>query len=374
MQEREAMAVLASVQGLSYGRREVALRAAGCAEALLADPGAYAKPLGEAGMAAIVRMIRSGGVERTLDQLALHRVSLAVRGEAGYPGRLMHIPNPPHVLFIRGGASLEDAYPFAVVGTRRATGYGLSMTREIAKELAQAGVCVVSGLAMGVDAAAHQGALDGHGRTIAVLGGGLDRLSPLRNRPLMEDIIDSGGSVISEYPLGMSAAPYNFLHRNRIIAGMSLGVLVTEGEKRSGALCTANNALAFGREVFALPGDVRNANSQLPHMLIQDGAQLITCAQDILNMIRIEHPHQAEANVPPGEAGAKSKAPQGRSMPSGLDAQEQAVWRALEDGECDFDALCSRTGMEPDDLGSLLVMMELDGHVEALPGLAYRLA
>lgn len=370
MLEREAMAVLASIQGISYGRREVALRAAGSAESLLADPGAYQRQLGEEGVAEITRMIRSGGVERTLDALALHRVCMVARGEAGYPQRLLHIHNAPHVLFVRGSGNLDDACPVAVVGTRRATSYGLSKAREIARGLADAGVCVVSGLAMGVDAAAHRGALDAKGRTVAVLGGGLDRFSPAQNRPLMEEIVDCGGSVISEYPLGMSAAPYNFLHRNRIIAGMALGTLVVEGEKRSGALRTANDALAFGREVFALPGDVRNAASQLPHMLIRDGAQLVTCAKDILNMIHIEH---AGAPVPK-KVENEPKAEKKKRMPSELDAQEAAVWQALSQGECDFDALCSRTQMEPDTLGSLLVMMELDGHIEALAGLSYRLA
>lgn len=379
MLEREAMAVLVSTQGISYGQREMALRAAGSAEAVLADPMACERQLSAEGAAALRRMIRSGGAERTLDALSARRVQLVARGDAHYPHRLIHIQHPPHMLFVWGRAELNDDVSVAVVGTRKATDYGLFHTRTIARELAQQGVCVVSGLAVGIDSAAHRGALEGNGRTVAVLGGALDRLYPAANRRLMENIIASGGSVVSEYPLGMAPARYTFLHRNRIIAGMAQGVLVTEGAGRSGALRTACDALDCGREVFALPGDVRSEGSQLPHMLIRDGAQLVTCAQDILDALAMtpaqagggeEKPHAARAlpvSAPPRQAEKKAQ-------PKGLSPEEAAVWQALLPGECDFDALCERTGMVSEELSALLMMMELDGVVEALPGLAYRLA
>lgn len=384
MLEREALAVLVSTQGISYGQREMALRAALSAQAILEDPFAYAAQLGENGAAALRKMIRSGGIARTLDTLGAQGVKLVAPGDAGYSERLRQIPHPPHLLFCWGSEAMNDPLAVAVVGTRKATDYGLSHTRAISRELAQHGVCVVSGLALGVDAAAHRGALEGKGRTVAVLGGALDKLYPEANRGLMEEIIGSGGSVISEYPMGMRPGRYTFLHRNRIIAGMARGVLVTEGAKRSGALRTANDALDFGREVFALPGDVRSEGSQLPHMLIRDGALLVTCAGDILDALAIapQEIKAEKADTPETKAkGRRKKAeperestPQGRPQPEGLGAQEAAVWQALSAGECDFDELCERTGIASQELGALLMMMELDGLVAALAGLRYRLA
>lgn len=158
----------------------------------------------------------------------------------------------------------------------------------MAAEMANVGVCVVSGLALGIDAAAHTGALDAKGRTVAILGSALDQPYPAENRPLMRRILESGGSVVSEYPPGTVPTKYSFLQRNRIIAGMSLGTLVTEGPKRSGALNTAMRTIENGREVFALPGSVDSPGSQLPNMLIGDGARLVTCADDILAALVIE--------------------------------------------------------------------------------------
>ena len=387
MLEREAMAVLVSAMGISYGRREMALRAAGSATAVLSDPMAYTPQLSPGGASAIRQMIRSGGIERTLEELERKHVKLVMRGEAGYPRRLMEIPNPPHMLFVWGDGNLDDAFSLGVVGTRKATEYGLSQTRAIACGLAQAGMCIVSGLALGIDAAAHRGALDASGRTVAVLGGALDKFYPAQNRSLMHAVIGSGGSVITEYPLGMAPSKYSFLHRNRIIAGMALGVLVTEGAKRSGALRTAENALDYGREVFALPGDVRSEGSQLPHMLIRDGAQLCTCAADILGALTIEPPEGKRIQVlqatdslntedVPAAAPEQTKpeAPKKRTMPDGLGEEETAIWQILARGECDFDELSEESGIGSEELGALLTMMELDGLIDALAGLRYRLA
>ena len=397
MLEREAMAVLVSTKGIGYGRREMALRAAGSALALLEDPFAYTRQLSQEGAAALQKMICSGGMEKTLDVLFAAQVHLVARGEKGYPERLMHIANPPHLLFVWGREELDEPFPVAVVGTRKATAYGLEQTREIARDLAQVGVCVVSGLAQGIDAAAHRGALDARGRTVAVLGGALDKFYPAANRPLMHAILGSGGSLVSEYPLGFAPTRYSFLHRNRIIAGMSLGVLVTEGARRSGALNTAHHALDAGREVFALPGDVRKEGSQLPHLLISEGAHLITCAQDILNMLTIEPPQGAKRKPEEGKAQAQDEKARAGSeeidekkheakkalkaaakhqappMPEGLGAQEAAIWQALGGGESDFDQLCETTGIDAKELGALLMMMEMDGYLEALSGLRYRL-
>ena len=367
MLESEAMAILVGA-GVSYGRREAALRAAGSALAILAEPGLYAAQLQEKGLALLRHALADEA--RLLDGLAKKKMALVLREDAQYPPLLRQIAHPPHLLYVYGETDLTDRFPVAVVGTRRASAYGLTHTREIAAELAQTGVCVVSGLALGIDAAAHTGALDGGGRTVAVLGGALDKPYPQENEPLMRRILESGGSVVSEYAPGTPPSRYSFLQRNRIIAGMSLGTLVTEGPRRSGALNTATRTLESGREVFALPGNVDSPGAQLPNMLISEGARLVTGAADILSALVIEpkdEPKAAQAAVAPMEAPAERKP----HIPGGLDETQRAICAALLAGEADFDALCAASGLESDELGALLIEMEMDGLVTPLAGTRY---
>ena len=367
MLESEAMAILVGA-GVSYGRREAALRAAGSALAILAEPGLYAAQLQEKGLALLRHAIADEA--RLLGGLAKKKMALVLREDAQYPPLLRQIAHPPHLLSVYGETDLTDRFPVAVVGTRRASAYGLTHTREIAAELAQTGVCVVSGLALGIDAAAHTGALDGGGRTVAVLGSALDKPYPQENKPLMRRILESGGSVVSEYAPGTPPSRYSFLQRNRIIAGMCLGTLVTEGPRRSGALNTATRTLENGREVFALPGNVDSPGAQLPNMLISEGARLVTGAADILSALVIEPkdaPKAAQAAVAPMEAPAEKKP----HIPGGLDETQRAICAALLAGEADFDALCAVSGLESDELGALLIEMEMDGLVTPLAGTRY---
>ena len=367
MLESEAMAILVGA-GVSYGRREAALRAAGSALAILAEPGLYAAQLQEKGLALLRHALADEA--RLLGGLAKKKMALVLREDAQYPPLLRQIAHPPHLLYVYGETDLTDRFPVAVVGTRRASAYGLTHTREIAAELAQTGVCVVSGLALGIDAAAHTGALDGGGRTVAVLGGALDKPYPQENEPLMRRILESGGSVVSEYAPGTPPSRYSFLQRNRIIAGMSLGTLVTEGPRRSGALNTATRTLESGREVFALPGNVDSPGAQLPNMLISEGARLVTGAADILSALVIEPKGEskaAQAAVAPMEAPAERKL----HIPGGLDETQRAICAALLAGEADFDALCAVSGLESDELGALLIEMEMDGLVTPLAGTRY---
>lgn len=367
MLESEAMAILVGA-GVSYGRREAALRAAGSALAILAEPGLYAAQLQEKGLALLRHALADEA--RLLGGLAKKKMALVLREDAQYPPLLRQIAHPPHLLYIYGETDLTDRFPVAVVGTRRASAYGLTHTREIAAELAQTGVCVVSGLALGIDAAAHTGALDGGGRTVAVLGSALDKPYPQENKPLMRRILESGGSVVSEYAPGTPPSRYSFLQRNRIIAGMCLGTLVTEGPRRSGALNTATRTLENGREVFALPGNVDSPGAQLPNMLISEGARLVTGAADILSALVIEPkdaPKTAQAAVVPMEAPAEKKP----HIPGGLDETQRAICAALLAGEADFDALCAVSGLESDELGALLIEMEMDGLVTPLAGTRY---
>ncbi len=367
MLESEAMAILVGA-GVSYGRREAALRAAGSALAILAEPGLYAAQLQEKGLALLRHALADEA--RLLGGLAKKKMALVLREDAQYPPLLRQIAHPPHLLYVYGETDLTDRFPVAVVGTRRASAYGLTHTREIAAELAQTGVCVVSGLALGIDAAAHTGALDGGGRTVAVLGSALDKPYPQENEPLMRRILESGGSVVSEYAPGTPPSRYSFLQRNRIIAGMCLGTLVTEGPRRSGALNTATRTLENGREVFALPGNVDSPGAQLPNMLISEGARLVTDAADILSALVIEPkdaPKAAQAVVAPMEAPAEKKP----HIPGGLDETQRAICAALLAGEADFDALCAVSGLESDELGALLIEMEMDGLVTPLAGTRY---
>ena len=367
MLESEAMAILVGA-GVSYGRREAALRAAGSALAILAEPGLYAAQLQEKGLALLRHALADEA--RLLDGLAKKKMALVLREDAQYPPLLRQIAHPPHLLYVYGETDLTDRFPVAVVGTRRASAYGLTHTREIAAELAQTGACVVSGLALGIDAAAHTGALDGGGRTVAVLGSALDKPYPQENEPLMRRILESGGSVVSEYAPGTPPSRYSFLQRNRIIAGMCLGTLVTEGPRRSGALNTATRTLENGREVFALPGNVDSPGAQLPNMLISEGARLVTGAADILSALVIEPkdaPKAAQAAVAPVEAPAEKKP----HIPGGLDETQRAICAALLAGEADFDALCAVSGLESDELGALLIEMEMDGLVTPLAGTRY---
>ena len=367
MLESEAMAILVGA-GVSYGRREAALRAAGSALAILAEPGLYAAQLQEKGLALLRHALADEA--RLLGGLAKKKMALVLREDAQYPPLLRQIAHPPHLLYVYGETDLTDRFPVAVVGTRRASAYGLTHTREIAAELAQTGVCVVSGLALGIDAAAHTGALDGGGRTVAVLGSALDKPYPQENEPLMRRILESGGSVVSEYAPGTPPSRYSFLQRNRIIAGMCLGTLVTEGPRRSGALNTATRTLENGREVFALPGNVDSPGAQLPNMLISEGARLVTGAADILSALVIEpkdEPKAAQAAVAPMEAPAEKKT----HIPGGLDETQRAICAALLAGEADFDALCAVSGLESDELGALLIEMEMDGLVTPLAGTRY---
>lgn len=383
MLESEAMALLVTTSGIFYAQREAALNAAGSALAIVREPRLYGRQLGAAGVNALVH--NAGDAQRLLEKLAQDGIHLLARGEEGYPRRLLETRRPPHLLFVQGERELCDPFPLAIVGTRRASEYGLQHTHDIARELAAAGVCVISGLALGIDAASHMGALDAGGRTIAVLGGALDRFYPMENDRLRERILACGGSIISEYPPGMPPTKWSFLERNRIIAGLSLGVLVTEGPRRSGAMRTAREALHEGREVFALPGSVDSVGSQLPHMLIAEGAQLVMGAKDILDTLVIEpaaSPKMREQNIlqdtrptPTLTQAAVLREPEidRLEMPAELSGEESVVYAALKKGEMDFDALCEQTGISGESMGALLMMMELDGHIRALPGLRYAL-
>lgn len=226
--------------------------------------------------------------EREYEKMRKLKIELVLREEENFPELLKEIQNPPLALYYKTNLSLDllkNKFTLSIVGTRKATNFGKEIAKKFAYEIASVGGIIVSGLALGIDRAAHLGCLEGKGETIAVLARGLDEIYPPSNRDLGERILNSG-ILISEFPIGFSPLPYNFLSRNRIISGLSYGVLVVEAPEKSGALITANFALSQNREVFAIPGSINNKNYLGSNKLIQKGAKLVLSLEDILEEIK----------------------------------------------------------------------------------------
>ena len=243
----------------------------------------------------------------------------------------------------------------AIVGSRRDTRYGREMTRRIARDLAEAGVIIVSGLARGIDTAAHQGAVQVNGVSVGVLGCGLDSIYPKENTDLAASMLALGGCLISEFPVGAQPMPYHFPRRNRLISGLADGVLLIEATLRSGTQSTVNHALEQGRTVFALPGNVDAPGSELPLRLLKDGAEICTCASDILTHLKLDVPiHKAPA-VPVPEAPPT----------------DDPVLRALAREDKTFEELLEETSLPAPTLTARLSLLELDGRIDRLPGRAY---
>ncbi len=215
-------------------------------------------------------------------------IKLTLRDSPGYPPLLKEIPQPPFGLYILGTMPPKDARTIAIVGTRKATIEGRELARKFAAELAKRGFSIISGLALGIDAAAHEGCLEAKGKTVAVLGNGLNHVYPRTNERLARKILSAGGAIISEYPPDTRPLPYRFLERNRIVSGLAEGVLVVEAPENSGALVTAHHALDQNRQVFVVPGPISHPNYIGSNRLIRSGAELVTKAEDILEAFNIE--------------------------------------------------------------------------------------
>lgn len=214
-------------------------------------------------------------------------IKLINKDEKNYPSLLEEIQNPPRSIYVLGNLPDENVPRIAIVGTRKATMEGRSIAREMAKKLSALNIVIVSGLAMGIDTAAHEGALAGNGKTLAVLGRGLDEIYPRQNENLAKKIIESGGAIISEYPPSAPALPRQFLERNRIVSGLSMAAIIIEAPAESGSLVTARLAAEQGREVFVVPGPINHPNYRGSHRLIRDGARLVSSVEDILEDLGI---------------------------------------------------------------------------------------
>lgn len=269
-----------------------------------------------------------------------------------YPRQLLQIPDPPLLLYAKGRVDLLNRPALAVVGSRNATAQGLANAESFARTLSDAGFAIVSGLALGIDAAAHRGGLAGGSSSIAVVGTGLDIVYPARNRALAHDLAERG-LLISEFPLGTAAVPSNFPRRNRLISGLAQGCLVVEAAAASGSLITARSAAEQGREVFAIPGSIHSSLSKGCHALIKQGAKLVESANDILEELRMPAPATSE----PG--------PQASST---ADDASALLLTALGYDPCDLDTLAARSGLNAAEISALLTELEISGAVAALPG------
>jgi DNA processing protein len=263
-----------------------------------------------------------------------------------YPPLLRHVDDAPIVLYIRGKLTPADERALAVVGTRRASTYGKDIAHQFSRQLAEHGITIVSGMAHGIDAAAHMGALEAGGRTIAVLGCGVDRIYPSDHRALAARITESG-ALLSEFPMGSRPEAKHFPRRNRLLSGISLGVLIVEAPLRSGALITASHAAEQGREVFAVPGSIHQPGSEGTHALIQEGAKLAHRVDDILDELNIVH------------EGAQSRAAAERLAPG--DEIEALLLESLSREPLHIDDLARHTGLPIATVSSILTILELKG-------------
>lgn len=276
-----------------------------------------------------------------------------------FPPQLAEIPQPPAALFVAGDPALLLGPQVAVVGSRSASAQGLANARDFARVLARAGLTVTSGLADGIDGAAHAGALEAGGATIAVVGTGADLVYPRKHRELAARI-GQDGAVVSEFPLGTTALPAHFPQRNRLIAGLALGTLVVEASLQSGSLITARLAGELGREVFALPGSIHNPLSRGCHKLIREGARLIETAQELVEALApgaLALGAQLRERLEPGPAGA------GLAPTRADDPDYARLLAALGEAPLGLDELAARTGLKPAELSSMLLLLELEGAV-----------
>lgn len=297
--------------------------------------------------------------QRMLDM----RVRLLFEGDADYPESLREIPAAPFLLSVRGELLPRDKVAIGIVGSRHSTAYGRRMAERLAADLAVRGVTIVSGLARGIDAAAHQGALRVKGRTIAVLASGLANIYPPEHGPLADQVA-SAGALISEAPLDGPPLGGLFPQRNRIISGLSLGVVVVEAAARSGALSTARHALEQNREVFAVPGRVGDPSAEGTLALLKEGACLVRDVDDILSQL-------GPVELAPAPASAGSELDGERTVRPNLDPVQGRLWDAMGTDEVELEVLLERTGLRASEASSALLMMEMNKLARRLPGNRY---
>ncbi|MCX8130332.1 MAG: DNA-processing protein DprA [Clostridia bacterium] len=303
-------------------------------------------------------------IESHMEKIEKNGIQVISYKSLSYPEHLKNIHDPPLVIYMKGN-NINNDKTVAVVGSRKASNYGLEMAATLSYELSRCGITVISGMARGVDTYAHTGALKAGGNTIAVLGCGVDIAYPIENKKLMEEIIHRG-AVISEYLPGEKPFPAYFPARNRIISGMSLGVVVIEAGEKSGSLITADFALEQGREVFAVPGNITSHNSRGTNGLIREGAKIVTCIEDILEELNMM--------IVKGESRPSKNMMDNVDIRLGaLSSEELGIVKTIENEALHIDIIAHKTGFSIQTVNSLLVMMELKGIIEQFPGKVYKL-
>ncbi|MBV8208023.1 MAG: DNA-protecting protein DprA [Acidobacteria bacterium] len=319
---------------------------------------------------AIYRGDAMGRAEEELVRASAAGAFILTIDDSAYPSLLRQIYDPPVALFVRGALDALAQAAIAVVGTRHPTAYGLGMAERLGRDLAAHGLVICSGLARGIDAAAHRGAVHAKGRTVAVLGTGVDVIYPRENTRLAENILEIGGAIVSEFPLGTFAAPQNFPIRNRIISGMSLGVLVVEAGEYSGTRITARNALEQNRELFAVPGNVTNRNAWGPNTLIKQGAKLVATWEDVFE----ELPAGLRAQLAPAPESQGATSASLFEQAETLGEHEKQVFRLLRaDEPRHIDKLVEELDgkLSPSEIFSALFELEFSGRIRQLPGKNY---
>ena len=289
-------------------------------------------------------------IQRYLDKVSKLNIKVITLNDENYPKLLKEISDAPPVLYVRGSIPKSERV-IGVVGTRKMTSYGREVTEILVRDLVAAGFTVVSGLARGVDSHAARVTIGNEGKTVAVLGGGVDKIYPAENEALGKEIAGGGGAVISEFPVGMQSIPGNFPARNRIISGLSLGVLVTEAGEDSGSLITAGCAAEQGREVFAVPGPIYSRLAKGPAQLIKQGAKLVMNVEDILEELQVS----GQRPVTSGQGEIK-----------GDSVEEQAVLTLLRNGPVHVDEITRKTNLPAARVGSVLSLMEIKGKIKSL--------
>lgn len=362
--ENDARLLLSLCPGLGPVRFGRLLSAFGSAQAAwTVDPGAWAaveglgpaqRPLGSDASDALAR----AGKEK--ERIAATGGRWLTAADSEYPAAFRLLHDPPIGVTVWGRWAPADEGGVAIVGSRQPTAYGLAAAARLATELAEAGVTVVSGLARGIDGEAHRAALKAGGRTVGVLGSGWDRFYPREHRPLAEKMIQRG-AVVSEHPSDEGPAPENFPRRNRLIAALSLGVIVVEAKERSGALITAALAADYGRDVFAVPGSIFSPLSRGPLGLMQKGAKPVSTAAEVLEELAVLR----EAMSRPAES---AEVPVEKKPGEALSPAARRLWDALDHSPAGLDALASRAGLGPAEIGPACLALELSGLARELPG------